>query len=56
MFSGSVDGRLHLYDIMKSEPVATVQVSSGVISGLDVHEEGGLVAGCHDGSIFYWKL
>lgn len=56
IYSGSADGKLYIYDIMKSDPIKVVNVTNTPLSGLDVHPEGGVVAGSHDGSIFYWKL
>jgi mitogen-activated protein kinase organizer 1 len=56
IFSGSTDGKLYIYDILKSQPCKVVNVSSSPLSALDVHSEGGLIAGTHDGNIVYWKL
>jgi mitogen-activated protein kinase organizer 1 len=55
IYSGSADGKLYIYDILRSEPFRTINVSNHAISGLDVHPSG-LIAGDHNGNIYYWKL
>ncbi len=56
IYSGSADGKLYIYDILRSEPFRIINVSNYAVSGLDVHASGGLIAGDHNGNIYYWKL
>lgn len=56
VFSGSADGKLYIYDIMKSEAIKVIPVSGSALSGLDVHPHGGLVMGSHDGNLYYFKF
>lgn len=56
MFTGSTDGKLYVYDILKGEPVKTIGVTaSGALSALGVWE-GGIVGGGHDGNVYYCKF
>lgn len=42
---------------MKADPVRVINVCSGsVLSGLDVHPQGGLAATSHDGNVYFCKL
>jgi WD40 repeat protein len=56
IYSGSVDGSLYVYDILKSEPLKIVKVSNQPLSGLDMHGDGGVGIGTHDGNVFYCKI
>lgn len=54
VYSGSADGGFYIYDIMKSDPVKVLKVSDKVLSAIDV-SEGKVIAGDHDGKLYYWK-
>lgn len=56
LITGSSEGMLYIYDIMKSTPVKSYQAHTKVLSALDWHETGGVVSGSHDGSLCYWKI
>ena len=56
MMTGSVEGKLHIYDLMKSAPVQSIQAHRSVLSSIGIHEQGGMVTAAHDGSIAYWSL
>ena len=56
MMTGSVEGKLHVYDLMKSAPVQSIQAHRSVLSSIGIHEQGGMVTAAHDGSIAYWSL
>lgn len=56
LYTGSTDGKLYIYDILKSEPAKIVNVGSSALSGLDVHPLGGVIASLHDGNIFHTKI
>lgn len=55
IFTGSTDGKLYIYDVMKSQPVGKISVCSKALSGLDVHAHS-LVAGSHDGTVYFCKF
>lgn len=35
--TGSVDGKLHIYDIMREEPVKSIQAHEKVLSAIGIH-------------------
>ena len=55
MMTGSADGKLCIYDLMKKEPVKTIQAHKQVLSAIGLHEDGGMVTASHDGTVCYWK-
>jgi WD40 repeat protein len=56
IFSGSVDGKLYIYDIMRKTPLKTIEAHQKTLSTVCVHEAAGIVTGGHDGSLFYYKV
>jgi WD40 repeat protein len=54
--TGCEDGRLYIYDLMKKNPIKSIQAHKKVLSALDLHESGGLVSGGHDGTVCFWKI
>lgn len=54
VISGSTDGKLFIFDLMKSKPVGSISVSPKALSGLDVHDHT-LVVGSHDGNLYFSK-
>lgn len=56
MYTGSADGKLYVYEIMKKEAVRVVEAGSSPLSGLDIHPNSGLVGAAHNGSVYYLKL
>jgi WD40 repeat protein len=56
IYSGSVDGSLYIYDLLKSEPFKIVKITDQPLSGLDMHADGGVGIGAHDGNVFYAKI
>lgn len=56
LITGSSDGKLYIYDLMKKNPVKSIQAHDKVLSALDLHEQGGLVSASHDGTLCYWKI
>ena len=56
MLTGSQDGKLYIYDILKKEPVKVIEAHGQVLAGMSLHESGGLVTTGHDGTVCYWKI
>ena len=56
LLTGSADGKLYVYDLMKKQPVKSIQAHSSVLSAISVHETGGMVTASHDGTVCYWKM
>jgi mitogen-activated protein kinase organizer 1 len=56
IISGAEDGKIYIYDILKKEPIKSIQAHEKVLSTLDFHEFGGMVSASHDGSVSYWKI
>lgn len=54
IITGSTDGKLYVYEIMKKEPIGTVKVAEKPISCIDAHQSG-YVTGSHDGSVQFWS-
>lgn len=53
ILTGSADGKLYIYEIMKEKPIGVIDVSSKVLSSIDVSPKG-FIAGDHDGKIYFW--
>lgn len=56
MLTGSEDGKLYIYDLMKKQPVKVIQAHKQVLSAISLHETGGLVTASHDATVAYWKI
>ena len=56
LITGSVDGKLHIYDLMKKQPVKSIPAHKEVLSAIGIHEAGGMATASHDGTVCYWKL
>jgi mitogen-activated protein kinase organizer 1 len=56
MMTGSVDGKLHIYDLMKKDPIKSIQAHKQVLSAIGIHETGGMVTASHDSTVCYWDL
>jgi WD40 repeat protein len=54
VLTGSTDGKMFIYDLMKPQPVASISVSTKALSGMDVYEHMAVV-GSHDGNIYFSK-
>ena len=55
ILTGSIDGKLYVYDIMRKQPVKVFEICDKPISSIDVHENAGYLTAGHDGNITYWK-
>lgn len=55
LMTGSADGSLFIYDLMKPKPIRQIKAHEKVLSAMDLHESGGLVTASHDGTVAYWK-
>ena len=56
ILTGSADGKLHIYDILKSQPIKSIQAHKQVLSAIGMHESGGMITAGHDGSLSYWQI
>ena len=56
IFTGSAEGKLYVYDIMKKTPIKEIAAHEKVLSAIDLHDSGAMVTASHDGSVNYWKL
>lgn len=56
LMTGSADGKLFIYDIMKKNAIKEIKAHEKVLSCIDLHEAGGMVTASHDGSVCYWKI
>ena len=56
IFTGSADGKLYIYDLMRKTPLKSIQAHSKVLSAIGIHENSGIATGSHDGSVCYWKI
>ena len=56
VMTGSVDGKLYIYDLMRQQPIKMIQGHKKVLSAIGIHEVGGLVTASHDGTVCYWKI
>lgn len=56
LLTGSEDGKLYIYDLMKRQPAKVIQAHKQVLSAINLHETGGLVTASHDGTVGYWKI
>lgn len=56
VMTGSLDGKLYIYDLMRPQPVKVIPAHKQVLSAIGIHETGGIVTASHDGTVCYWSV
>lgn len=56
LLTGSEDGSLVVFDVMKPTPIKQIKAHQKVLSAMDIDEDKGIVTASHDGTVCYWKL
>jgi mitogen-activated protein kinase organizer 1 len=56
ILSGSTDGKLYIYDLMRKTPLKSLTGHGKTLSAIGTHPNSGIATGGHDGTILFWKV